>query len=88
MSKINELYRWMLISNKQFYRTSEIIKLGAKNFSNRAERNARQLAKDGFLIRLTQIEKIGISLRHTKEGVYRVCSIEEVLENRGCNYAK
>lgn len=43
---------------KKWAKTSEILAWGLANYSNRADRNARQLAQDGCLRRMSGDEKI------------------------------
>ena len=50
LSSKDKLYEF--IKRKQYVRTSEIIRFGVDNFSNRADRNARQLAKEGKIRRM------------------------------------
>lgn len=45
------------IKNKKWARTSEVISWGVKNYSNRADRNARVLAEEGKIRRMTKEEK-------------------------------
>jgi hypothetical protein len=42
---------------KDYVRTSDVIRWGTKNFSNRADRDARLLAESGTIRRLTEEEK-------------------------------
>lgn len=39
-------------------KTSDVLKWGCKNFSNRCDRNMRQLAKEGLVRRMDEKEKI------------------------------
>jgi len=50
-----KLLDWM--RQKKEARTSDIIKWGVDNYSNRADRNARQLASEGYLRRMDDSEK-------------------------------
>lgn len=59
------------LSSKKYWRTSEIIKFGADNFSNRADRNARVLRSEGFLKRLS-LEETKKIFGNTKEQGYEV----------------
>lgn len=56
-SSKERLWAWML--EQKYIKTSMIIKWGVENFSNRADRNARQLAEEhpGIIRRLTDQEK-------------------------------
>lgn len=45
------------IQERKLMKTSDVIRFGLENYSNRAERNMRQLAKEGKVIRMTQIDK-------------------------------
>jgi len=54
-----------------FIRTSEIILWGTREFSNRADRNARELSSDGFLERLSKEEAV-LNGFNTREGIYRI----------------
>jgi len=42
---------------KKWCRTSEVILWGTRNFCNRAERNARQLAEEGKIKRMSDEDK-------------------------------
>lgn len=44
--------------DKKWAKTSEILAWGLQNYSNRADRNARQLAQDGHLRRMSDDEKL------------------------------
>ncbi len=46
------------IKSKGRVKTSEIIQWGCRNFSNRADRNARQLAEEGLIKRMDKEKKI------------------------------
>jgi len=70
MNAKENLKTWLL--TKKYVRTSEIIRWGCNGgFSNRADRNARQLREEGFLRRLSsdEIKALGIE---TNEGIYEV----------------
>lgn len=43
---------------KKWAKTSDIIAWGLANYSNRADRNARQLAQDGYLARMPDADKV------------------------------
>lgn len=57
------------IKEKHYVRTSEVIRFGSANFDNRADRNARLLAQEGKIKRLSKQEKI-FRFGNTKEGIY------------------
>jgi len=42
------------MKQKRWARTSEIIRFGSEHFSNRADRNARQLAREGLIRRMNK----------------------------------
>lgn len=63
----DKLYDWM--KSRQWTRTSEVIKWGSQNFSNRAERDARILAQDGKIRRMSDDEKKRI-IGFSKEDVW------------------
>ena len=52
----NLLYGWL--KKRGHAKTSEIIQWGCRNFSNRADRNARQLAEEGLIKRMDKEKKI------------------------------
>ena len=54
-----------------FIKTSEIIKWGSNEYSNRADRNARELRSEGFLRRLSREEAI-LNGFNTSEGIYKI----------------
>lgn len=62
---------WNFLKTKKFVKTSEIIKWGANNYSNRADRNARNFAREGRLRRLTD-EEVMRRFGSIGEGVYEV----------------
>lgn len=62
---------WNWLKEQEFVKTSSIIAWGVQNYSNRADRNARQLAQEGKLIRLTDEEK-AFRFQNCREDVYRV----------------
>ena len=55
LTKKEELFNF--IRDKGFVLTHEVIEWGIKNMSNRSERNARQLAADGKIRRMTEERK-------------------------------
>jgi hypothetical protein len=67
LSKKEQLRLW--IKSKEFARTSEVIRWGSDNFTNRADRYARDLAEEGFLRRLTLEEERFRGFK-TKEGIW------------------
>ena len=50
----DKLWDWM--KERPYTKTSEVLKWGTKNFSNRAFRNAQTLATEGKIRRLTDDE--------------------------------
>ncbi len=50
------LYYLYKIYGRNTFKTSDVIRLGVNHFSNRADRNARQLREEGFLERAEQWE--------------------------------
>lgn len=68
MNKKQELKTWL--KGKQYIKTSEILSWGLENFSNRALRNAQDLAqKEHWLVRLSDRGKLDAEF-YGKEGVY------------------
>ena len=67
MKNKTKLLLWML--EKKTFKTSDILKFGIENFSNRAGRDARDYAELGLIRRLTnfELEVRGIK---GKEGIY------------------
>lgn len=59
------------LKTKRFWKTSEIIKWGAMNYSNRANRNKQFLAQRGFLRHMTDEETVRI-FGNVKEDGYEV----------------
>jgi len=55
----DKLFDWM--KSRSWTRTSDVIKWGSQNYSNRAERNARALAAEGKIRRMTDEEKKAIT---------------------------
>uniref|UniRef100_A0A6M3L9L4 Uncharacterized protein n=1 Tax=viral metagenome TaxID=1070528 RepID=A0A6M3L9L4_9ZZZZ len=68
---------WEWLKTKEFVKTSEILFWGCNNYSNRADRNARLLAQEGKLERLSKDEKI-LRFGNIGEEVYKV-----ILTNQG-----
>lgn len=54
----DKLFDWM--KSRQWTKTSDVIRWGSENFSNRALRNAQQLAADGLLRRMTEEQKMRV----------------------------
>lgn len=59
------------IQRRQIMKTSDVIRYGMENFSNRAERNMRQLHVDGKVIRMPEEEKL-IKYGNLKEEIWKV----------------
>ena len=57
------------IKAKHYCRTSEVIKFGSDHFDNRADRNARLLAEEGRIKRVSDEEKV-FRFQNTKEDVW------------------
>ncbi len=51
----DKLFDW--IKTRQWTKTSDVLKWGTDNYSNRALRNAQQLCEDGLIRRLSEEEK-------------------------------
>lgn len=62
---------WHFLKQRKFVRTSEILKWGAENYSNRADRNARIFARELRLRRLTK-DEVSRLFGRIGEGVYEV----------------
>jgi hypothetical protein len=45
------------IQHRKVMKTSDVLRWGSENYSNRAERNMRQLAKEGKVVRMGQLAK-------------------------------
>ena len=58
LTKKEELLKWL--QERRRAKTSEVIWWGTLNHSNRAERNARQLGKEGKIKRMDEWHKIAI----------------------------
>lgn len=72
MNAIDRLKLFLKNQPKKYIKTSTIIKWGVDyGYSNRACRNARQLANEGFLRRISREEAI-LSNFNTKEGIYEI----------------
>jgi hypothetical protein len=75
------LYDWMVAQHRPI-KTSEVIRWGSDHFSNRADRNARQLANDGKIERLSDTEKQQL-FGNIKEDVWRVVTKEPTQMSMG-----
>ena len=62
------------IKARHYCRTSEIIAWGVRNFCNRADRNARQLATEGRIKRISDEEKV-FRFQDTKEDIWEFISL-------------
>lgn len=70
MNDKEKLWEWLRVQS--YVRTSEINRWGCtQGYSNRATRNARNLANDGKLRRISDGEKKRFGIK-TKEGIYEV----------------
>ena len=67
LTKKEQLY--LFIKEKVYCKTSDVIRWGTENFSNRADRDARALAEEGKIRRLTEKEEVFRGF-HGKEGVW------------------
>lgn len=79
MTKKAQLLAW--IRARGVVRTHEVIEWGLANYSNRADRDARALAKSGYLRRLSEFEK---ETRYGKihEDVWVATAVESVMERQ------
>jgi hypothetical protein len=78
------LIEWL--STKQYVRTSEIMRWGSNGgYSNRADRNCRELRQEGFLRRLDHEETKRI-FGETKEQAYEVV-MNLILNNNQFQFA-
>lgn len=66
-SNKHSLLMWML--EKKTFKTSDILRFGIENFSNRAGRTAREYAEQGLIRRLSKFE-LEVKGIKGKEGVY------------------
>lgn len=57
------------LKKRRYWKTSDIIRWGSENFSNRANRDKQQLVEEGFLRRLSD-EEIHRGFGVVKESVY------------------
>jgi len=73
MTDKEKLYNF--IRFKKIIPTHEVLRWGLENYSNRAERNARQLAEEKKIIRLTKEEKEFLNI-DTSQGVWRLMDYE------------
>ena len=69
MNKRTELLHWMLAV--KVFKTSDVLAWGCTNFSNRADRNARDFAVKGLIRRLSDFEK-EVRGYNSKEGYYEI----------------
>lgn len=58
------------IKEKHYVRTSEIIRWGSDHYDNRADRNARQLATEGRIRRVSLSEKLLRFSGNIKEDIW------------------
>jgi len=66
------------ITQRKVMKTSDVIRWGVANFSNRAERNMRQLAREGRVRRMAEAEK----RKHygkTKEDVWEFITVAQAI---------
>ena len=70
LSAKDRLYQWMKKENRPI-RTSEILAWGVKNYSNRADRNARQLASEFKICRMPERKKI-MYFGNVKEEIWEI----------------
>lgn len=68
-SKKDQLYNF--IRDKKWVKTSEIILWGTKNYYNRADRTARDLAKENKIMRMSD-DKKNFYFNHSKEDVWMI----------------
>lgn len=68
LPKKEQLY--LFIREKVYCRTSDVIRWGSDNFSNRADRDARLLAAEGKIRRMTPEEKVFRGFGKSKEDVW------------------
>jgi len=72
MNAKDRLKSFLRYHPSRFVKTSDIMKWGSNGgYSNRAARNARELANEGFLRRLSREEAI-LNGFNTKEGIYKI----------------
>ena len=69
LTKKEQLF--LYIKEKVWAKTSDVIRWGSENFSNRADRDARALAEEGRIRRLTEDEERFYGFKG-KEGVWCV----------------
>ncbi len=68
----NRLRAFLRQYPEKFIKTSEIMHWGTNGgYSNRADRNARELAREGFLRRLSRYEAT-LNGFNTREGIYKI----------------
>ncbi len=68
LSAKERLYNYIV--DKGFAKTSDVIRWGSENFCNRSDRNARQLAFDKKIRRMSDTEKMFKVPSATKEEVW------------------
>ena len=59
-------------AGKKYIKTSEIAKWGVDNYSNRAMRNARELAFEDVLKRVPKDEAVLLGLTNGRESVWEI----------------
>lgn len=64
------------LTQKRYHKSSDIIRWGVDNHSNRADRNKRILVRDGFLRKITDQEKI-MMFGDIREDVYETLNHKE-----------
>lgn len=62
---------WEFLKTRKYVKTSEIIRWGVNNYSNRSDRNARIFARELRLRRLTK-DEVSRLFGRIGEGVYEV----------------
>ena len=64
---------WNFIKKKGYARSSDILRWGVENHSNRALRNARQLAREGRICKMSEARKIRL-FGNCREAVWEIIS--------------
>jgi hypothetical protein len=74
------------VHGRRPFRTSDVIKWGVDNFSNRADRNARQLCEDELIYRIGRVTAKSVYGIDTKESLYKItdAGIAIVSEKQEC----
>ena len=67
-TKREKFREWIM--QREWVTTSDVIRWGLDNFYNRADREARALAEDGKLRRLTDEEKIRVLGKNSRQDVW------------------